>query len=150
MSTRRAAGRACTDPGPLGAIAPAALREDAVAREFAALLAGGVALEVPGRARTAPRRLLAWGYRPRWRCDLFGTRFYLSALRQNPDIRFFVTYVLPPAAGPRPRARLYARLFYKDVSLIWRSASHVIAGASGGWIGKGDVVEVEEPEGTVL
>lgn len=150
MSARRAAGRMRPDPGLLGAIAPAALDEAVVGREFAALLAGGIPLTVAGRARSDPLRLLSWGYRPRYRCDLFGTRFYLAALRQNPDIRFFVAYVLPPAAVPRGRTRLHARLFYKDVSLIWRSASHVIAGTTGGWIGKGDVVEVEEPEGTML
>jgi hypothetical protein len=80
--------------------------------------------------------LLKFGYAPRFKLELFATRYYLSGVRQNPDLRFFVAYVLPP--GMR-RPTLHARIFYKDVSLIWRSASHVVRSEHENWVGKGDV-----------
>lgn len=110
----------------------------AVAREFRALLDAGAALCVAGNAQADPRRLLA-RHGPRTRIDLFDTRFYLSGLLQNPELRFFVAYVQPLDARP---ARVHARIFYKDVSLIWRSASHVIRSEHENWIGKGDVAVV--------
>ena len=59
-------------------------------------------------------------------------------MRQNEDLRFTVGYVaLAPRAGER--ARICARLFYKDVSLIWRAASHFARSERENWIGKGDV-----------
>ena len=109
----------------------------AVRREFRALLDAGAELRVSGRATL--RQMLTRAYTPRARLDLFDTRYYLSALRQNPDLRFFVAYVIPPAKG---RVIAFARIFYKDVSLIWRSASHVIRSEYENWIGKGDVTVV--------
>src|SRR6185436_8161848 len=88
-----------------------------VEREFLARLGSGAQLDCDGSLRARPARLLALGYRPRCRIDLFDTTYYLSAMRQNEDLRFSVGYV---AQG----ARINARLFYKDVSLIWRAASH--------------------------
>ena len=131
-------------------VTPAPLTPRAVAREFRALLDGGAVLEVAGRAHADAKPLFAWGYRPRHRLDLFGNRFYLCDLRENPDLRFFVTYVQPASDVSRRRPHLYARLFYKDVSLIWRSASHFARSASGGWIGKGDVVEIDEDGALML
>jgi hypothetical protein len=50
-----------------------------------------------------------------------------------------VAYVVPPR-GPRARPDVYARIFYKDLSLIWRCASHMAFDIDGNlWIGKGDV-----------
>lgn len=125
----------------VASVTPAALSPAAVRRRFNELRATGVVLAVAGTARDAPESLLARGYGPRHLLELFDTRYFLSAPRQNPDLRFFVAWVMPPA--PRP-LRLYARIFYKDVSLIWRSASHVVRSEYENWVGKGDVTVVEE------
>jgi hypothetical protein len=113
-------------------VAPGRIRS-----EFRALLSGGAWLLPAGAARRSPRRLLS-RYPPSHRVDLFDTRYYLSSLRQNPDIRFFVAYVVQTPAGAR-RARVWPRIFYKDVSLVWRSASHYVRSERDNWIGKGEV-----------
>lgn len=105
-----------------------------VEREFLARLDGGARLVCDGSLRARPAKLLALGYRPRCRIDLFDTTYYLSAMRQNEDLRFSVGYVAQGAS-----ARIHARVFYKDVSLIWRAASHFARSARENWIGKGDV-----------
>lgn len=83
-------------------------------------------------------QLLSLGYTPKYQLSLFDTQFYLTNVRQNPALRFFVAYVVQqhPATG---RTQIFARIFYKDLSLIWRAASHVIATDGDFWIGKGDV-----------
>src|SRR5262245_61971342 len=108
-----------------------------VEREFRERLARGALLVCDGSLRARPARLLSLGYLPRARIDLFDTTYYLSAPRQNEDLRFSVGYVAMPARSGRPR--IHARLFYKDVSLIWRAASHFARSARENWIGKGDV-----------
>jgi hypothetical protein len=110
-----------------------------VAREFHSLLESGARLLVAGRARRNPKQILQAGYSPKHRLDLFGTRIYLSNVRQNPELRFYVAYVIPPR-GPRAKVDVHARIFYKDLSLIWRAASHMSYDYDGSlWIGKGDV-----------
>ncbi len=106
-----------------------------IAAEFRAELDQGLTLACVGAAKAAPHSLLEH-YTPRSRVDLFGTTFYLSSLRQNPDLRFFVAWVVPPASR---RRTAWARIFYKDVSLIWRSASHFVRSDAENWIGKGAV-----------
>src|SRR5262245_49119659 len=109
-----------------------------VEREFRERLARGAMLVCDGSLRARPTRLLSLGYVPRFRVELFETTYYLSAPRQNEDLRFTVGYVaMPPRA--RARARIHARLFYKDVSLIWRAATHFARSHRENWIGKGDV-----------
>jgi hypothetical protein len=125
----------------VASVTPAALSPRAVRGQFDGLRAAGVALVVAGTARREPDTLLRRGYGPQYLLELFGTRYFLSAPRQNPDLRFFIAYVMP--AGPRSRT-LYARIFYKDVSLIWRSASHVVRSENENWVGKGDVTVVVE------
>jgi len=108
-----------------------------VARNFERRLAQGSLLCSAGSTRAHPERLLSFGYVPRFRVDLFDTTFYLSRVRQNEDLRFFVGYVAQlPARGPE---RVHARLFYKDMSLIWRAASHFVRSHHENWIGKGDI-----------
>lgn len=114
-----------------------------VARDFRALLEGGARIVAPGEASKRPRRLLDAGYVPAHRIRLFDTVFWLAKLREEPNARFFVTYV---ALAREPR-RLYARFFYKDGSLIWRSASHFARSADENWIGKGDLKAVLEDDG---
>jgi len=99
------------------------------------LLAAGAKLLPAGSSRRRPRRLLSLGYVPRHRVSLFNASYWLCALRQNADIRFYVAYV---QLASKPRA-LYPRIFYKDVSLTWRSASHFVRSEGDNWIGKGEV-----------
>jgi hypothetical protein len=107
------------------------------ARDFRRLLASGVVLRSVGSTRRDPHRLLRLGYGPRHRFELFDTAFWLSGVRQNWYVRYFVAYVVQ-------RRTAHARIFYKDASLIWRAASHVGRQHGQFWIGKGDVVTVLE------
>ena len=113
---------------------PADARPVEIRREFRRLLAAGAKLRPAGTARRDPEQLLR-RYAPRYKVELFDTTYYLADVRQNPDIRFFVAYV---RLGVRPRS-VYPRILYKDVSLVWRSASHFVRSENENWIGKGDV-----------
>ncbi len=118
-------------------VEPSGQSPASVAREFGALVASGVPIRAVGRAKRNPKSLLTrYGYVPRHKLELFGTRFYLAGPRQNPDLRFFIAYVVQHERG---RECIHPRLFYKDLSLIWRSSSHVIRSPGELWIGKGDV-----------
>jgi hypothetical protein len=112
-----------------------------VAREFRKLIDSGGRIRAAGEAKNDPLRLLSAGYTPKHALSLFGTRFYLTNVRKNPAIRFVVAYVVPPAPGDG-RCEIYPRIFYKDLSLVWRAASHMIATGGDFWIGKGDVTNV--------
>ncbi len=120
---------ASVEPDPRGAVQ--------IANEFKRLVASGTPIRCVGAARDRPERLLTLGYTPKARIDLFGTTFYLTHARQNPDLRFFVAYVVQrhPRTGRRV---IYPRVFYKDISLIWRVASHIFEDGEELWIGKGD------------
>jgi hypothetical protein len=121
-------------------VAPAPESPATVAREFRRRLADGLELRPAGSARRRPLSLLRDGYVPRFRLQLFGTTFYLAGVRQNEFVRFFVAYVVQGDVA-------WPRIFYKDVSLVWRSASHVAWLQGALWIGKGDVtIEVENGE----
>ena len=96
-------------------VRPETLSAAQVAREFRRAIEDGAVLRPAGAARRRPLTLLSRGYTPRYFVDLFGTRFYLTRVRQNPDLRFFVAYV---RLGARPKI-LHPRIFYKDVSLVW-------------------------------
>jgi hypothetical protein len=78
------------------------------------------------------------GYTPKHAISLFGTRFLLTNALHNPALRFMVAYVVQRRASTG-RLEVHARVFYKDLSLVWRSASHLIANDGDFWIGKGDV-----------
>ncbi len=117
---------------------PSAATGRAVALEFRRLLLDGAELRVVGESQDNPESLLDDGYVPRFKVELFGTTFFVSRPRQIPELRFMVGYVMPPAKGSKPR-QIFARIFYKDLSLIWRVASHVVAKDGDLWIGKGDV-----------
>lgn len=124
------ASRACEEKSPAR-----------VAREFRALIDAGMKLRVAGAAHARPKRILTAGYAPRFRFDLFGTRFYISTIRQNPELRFCVAWVVPPPRRGKG-VEAFARIFYKDLSLVWRAASHIAFDWDGSiWIGKGDVRE---------
>lgn len=128
--------------GIFPSVRPSSLAPARVESDFRDLLAAGARMVVAGSARRRPRGLLSAGYVPSRRVDLFGTRFYLCDVRQNADIRFFVAYVVQ--GGEACAARVYPRIFYKDLSLVWRSASHYVRSEHENWVGKGDVKTVIE------
>jgi len=119
-------------------VAPAEMSPRQVAREFCRLVDGGMPIRPTGSARRDPRSLLSRGYTPKCKIELFGTTYYLTNARQNEDIRFFVAYVVQDGPG-RAQKRAWPRIFYKDLSLVWRSASHFICSDGENWIGKGDL-----------
>jgi hypothetical protein len=112
-----------------------------IERELRGLLAGGVRLHAAGSARARPAALLRL-YPPRYSVDLFDARFYFAELREDENFRFFVAYVRLGAA-----CDLFARLFYKDSSLVWRCATHLISAPGVHWIGKGDLKTIDEDDG---
>lgn len=116
-----------------------------IGRDFRALLDDGAKLVVAGTAREDPLALLSDGYTPKHEVELFGYRFLLANVRQNPLLRFFPAYVVPPPDS-RGRVEIYPRIFYKDISLTWRSGSHVVHTDDELWIGKGDTRIVPQGE----
>ena len=113
-----------------------------VAREFRRALDAGASLESAGSTKNRPRSLLTLGYTPKYKLRLFDATYYVSPPRQNEDLRFFVAYVRLGEGDPG-EWRIFPRLFYKDISLTWRAASHYIRSSSENWIGKGDLKVVE-------
>src|SRR5262249_32972419 len=111
-----------------------------VAAEFRALVKSGARLAPAGDARKQPSHLLRSAWLPRHRVKLFAATVYLTDLRFDEDIRFLVAYVALPELELSDRVRkIHPRIVYKDPSLSWRVASHVILDPDGNWIGKGDV-----------
>lgn len=108
-----------------------------VGRAFDALLAEGASLRVAGTAKRNPKAFVR-RYHPVHLVEFYNTRFFISEPRQIPILRFFVAYVVQPAARGG-QFNISARIFYKDLSLVWRVASHLIANDDEFWIGKGDV-----------
>ena len=127
-------------------ILPAEKSPEQVAREFRRLVACGLEIRPAGAARRNPARLLAAGYTPKHAIRLFDATFYLANLREDQNFRYFVAYVIPEAESPAA----YPRIFYKDSSLVWRSATHYIRTDAENWIGKGDVKVVVEDGVEVL
>ena len=123
------------EPRVVGGILPEEKSPRQVAREFRRLVACGLEIRPAGAARSRPSRLLAAGYTPKHEIRLFDATFYLAKLREDRNFRYFVGYVIPVAEGPAA----YPRIFYKDSSLVWRSATHYIRTDTENWIGKGDV-----------
>jgi len=111
-------------------------------REFMNLVQSGAKMKVAGSARKDPMQLFKLGHKPKHRFDLFDTRFYLTRVRQVPELRFLVAYVVQPDRKGNPV--IYPRIFYKDLSLAWRSASHYSETEEGIWVGKGDVRPIVE------
>ena len=124
-------------------VAPSPQTPSQVRREFLALTDDGARIRCAGRARKHPRRLLRLGYVPRYKIELFNVTFYVCDVKKNEDLRFAVAY-LALRERPRSRPTVYARILYKDGSLLWRSASHYAKSSTENWIGKGDVTIVEE------
>jgi hypothetical protein len=133
----------------VASVVPDDLDPRQVAREFHHMLDEGVVLAPAGAAKRRPGRLLELGYTPKHRFRLFDATYYLTNVRQNEDIRFFVAYV-QLGQGTATGRRIFPRIFYKDISLTWRSASHYIRSTTENWIGKGDIhVEYDGDEEVV-
>jgi hypothetical protein len=122
---------------PIASIVPSRLQPKAVATELNERLKHGAELILPNGHQPAA---VLRQYSPRYQLRLFDTTIYLSRVVQNESIRFFVAYVTQDNA----LGKIFARLFYKDISLIWRCASHYAQFDNGVWIGKGAVTTVVE------
>lgn len=107
--------------------------------QFKKLRQQGARFKIAGTARKNPSSLLEARYQPKHRIDLFDTKVYLSSIQQIPELRFFVAYVVQNNRRGKPE--IFPRIFYKDLSLAWRSASHFSRDDEGIWVGKGDVRE---------
>ena len=122
----------------LPSIAPAVFTAGQVSADFRRVLTDSdTTFACAGTARR-PRQLVDAGYVPKHKIELFDTTFYLTDVRENEHIRFFVAYVVQRHRATTVRPRI----FYKDVSLIWRAASHYVHTQREIWIGKGDVQTV--------
>lgn len=128
-----------SDRSALVPVRPDPLAPREVAADFARTLRSGGRLFPAGEARKHPERLLRSPWLPSHRLRLFGATFYLTGLRFDEDIRFLVGYVALEQRRSPARPSIHPRVFYKDPSLSWRVASHVILDPDGNWIGKGDV-----------
>ena len=107
--------------------------------QFKKLIDSGARLKIVGTASKNPASLLGSGFQPKHRIDLFDTTIYLTNVQQIPELRFFVAYVVKNNRRGKPE--IFPRIFYKDLSLSWRSASHFSRDDEGIWVGKGDVRE---------
>lgn len=110
-----------------------------VGRDFRQLLATGYRLRADGQAKVEPGSLLRKGYSPKYEIALFGARFFLCNQRDAHGLKVIPGYVLQSSRWRNGPATLHARLFYKDSSLVWRTASHYVNTNDEHWIGKGAV-----------
>lgn len=116
-----------------------------VRNQFKELLATTHKLSINGLARDRHTNYLPKRYPPYFSLRLFDYRFFLSSLRESLGFTFFVAFVQPGERAGRGRQRtIYPRIFYKDSSLIWRSATHYIRTENEHWIGKGAIKPVWE------
>jgi len=122
----------------VSSVEPSPLSPVEVRRQLDELVAAGARVRPAGLAKNDPLKLLHGRYRATSLIELFGTCFYLSDYFQTPQLRFFVAYVAQPDASGRVRT-IHPRIIYKDGSLVWRTASHMVSSDDDFWIGKGDV-----------
>jgi len=92
-----------------------------VEREFRKLVDQGVRIRPAGRAKEDPSSLLSRGYTPKHKLRFFDATCYLTNFRYDINFAFFVAYVSLDA-----KREIHPRLFYKDLSLVWRVATHYI------------------------
>ncbi len=110
-----------------------------VESEFMELIDGKIKLVVKGSAKKNPKILLSKGLKPKHKIRLFDTTFYLTDPQTTPELLYVVAYILKGST-------LYARILYKDISLIWRCASHCTYIKQELWVGKGDIKTVLDEE----
>jgi len=131
---------------PVTGIEPCPFTRREVARRFRELAQGGHGLRPAGRARLDPKQLLAPPFVPKHMVALFNASYFLTDFYHVEDLNFFVGYVM--IRDRRADGALYPRIFYKDSSLVWRVASHMIDSAEEQWIGKGEIREHRTARGT--
>ncbi|QDV04544.1 hypothetical protein Poly30_00350 [Planctomycetes bacterium Poly30] len=115
-----------------------------MARDFQALLDGGYRLAPSGTARDHPETLLEGRRAPRYRLAFLNATYYLSHFAHD-DLNFFIAFVCLER-----KRKIWPRIFYKDSSLVWRVASHVVRTEDENWIGKGDVQWIHREDGEYL
>ena len=115
-------------------ILPSDMTARQVEHEFRKLIGQGVRIRPAGRAKEDPSSLLSRGYTPKHKLQFFDATCYLTNFRYDINFAFFVAYVLLDA-----KREIHPRLFYKDLSLVWRVATHYIRSEQDNWIGKGDL-----------
>jgi len=120
-----------------------------IAHDFRALIDGGARLLPAGEARHDPAVLLGRRYLPRHAVALYDAVYYLTDFKLEDGLNFFVAFIVLLDQESKRTPAVYPRIIYKDSSLIWRVASHVI-GADDGWIGKGDVRRERDADGERL
>jgi len=108
------------------------------------MIDSGYRLRADGQAKADSVKLLQIGYTPKYEIELFGTRFFLCNKRDALGLKVMPAYVLPARQWRKGKAAICARVFYKDSSLVWRSASHYIDTPEERWLGKGAVRLVEK------
>ena len=110
-----------------------------IATQFRRMLESGYRLKVDGLARKDPESLLQNGYTPKYAMDIFDKRLFLCNKRTAQGLKVIPAYVVTRGHSGGGAKSVYARLFYKDSSLVWRSASHYINTPDEHWIGKGAI-----------
>jgi hypothetical protein len=109
-----------------------------VGLQFKSLTESGGKVVADGIAKRQPELLAGRRFSPQHKICLFEAQFYLTDIFQMPELRFFVAYVVLPNRSRR--RQIFPRIWYKDLSLSWRSASHFAFETDGSlWIGKGSV-----------
>ena len=114
------------------------LGQSELTKEFRKIVDTCKRFHVAGQARKNPKSLLTRKLMPKHKIELFGTRFYFTDVIQIPELRFFLGYVVQNSSSAA-KPIISARIFYKDLSLSWRVASHFTFEDDSLWIGKGDV-----------
>ena len=127
-----------------------------VAATFKRWLDRGARLLPVGSAKADPDQLLERKYSPRYAVSLFDATFFLADFRHDEDLDFFVGYVALSEGGDALEEdgasvrSIHPRIFYKDSSLVFRVATHMVRTENENWIGKGDLKWERGPEGEVL
>ena len=128
---------------PIANIEPEKTSARRVAAEFQVLVKR-YGLKADGTAKSNPLDLLQSGYTPKHEIQLFGTRLFLCNKRDVEGLKVLPAFVLPRESSSHTKQSIFARVFYKDSSLVWRCASHHINTAEEQWIGKGAVKWVDK------
>jgi len=137
MAPRPPRSRAPRAEPPVAGVRLAHVSPRDAARRLRELVDGGARLHPAGEAPARLERLFELGYAPRCEVALFGARFLLTGFRRDDHLSFLVAYVALPEEDGRVR-RVHPRIFYKDLSLCWRAASHLCACDGDVWVGKGE------------
>ncbi len=114
-----------------------------IARRFRGMIEGGARLVPAGKGHRRPALLLSPRYLPRHEIRLFDASYFLGDYRFDDSVGFFVGYVVLGERSGNWDGAIWPRVFYKDSSLLWRVASHLVKDGGSVWIGKGDT-RVEE------